>query len=264
MGCLYRGFQFLVLCGIGSAFLLAAFGLAVIGSERQSLGRVARATPIRSLSDIHRHDGPAWVKGRLTPANASQVLLLGQESCLILQKVRFRRIEREVRRGGTWTKRPDMQQMPGDRQEVPARLEDGAAFVEFRNWLGIEIGADLFGKHGDMAVLREWTEHGRWLATGTEEITAVSYLPVGIECWALGNFTAGKPQVLEDGAFYLTSLGPEGFALEQEKVPGLGGYLMWILLGLGLLTNVFGVRALIRGIQERAAENAAPPAAYNE
>ncbi len=38
-----------------------------------------------------------------------------------------------------------------------------------------------------------------------------AYLPVGAEGWVLGRFVGGRPQVLDNGMFVLTSLGPERF-----------------------------------------------------
>lgn len=261
MGCLFRAFQSVVLGVLGVALLLVALGLDIVGTERRRLGDLARQAPIMTIERIAEYDGAAWVKGQLLPASTTQVIMVGSQASLLSRITNFRRTQRDVRRDGAWEQRFELCRFPESRREVPTILQDGGFFLTFDNWLGIDVGEELLIKRGDIAQLQRLQVQREALASAPDEITLENFLPVGTECWGFGHFQRGKPQVLEDGAFYLTGLEPEKFAAERGRIPGHISKIFCGLLVCGLLFSGLGLRALLKGLRVWSEDRSPPESA---
>lgn len=195
----------LFVAGLG---LAGVAGVAfLIDSQTIELAGLAREAPNRALRDVLTNDGVAWVKVRLEPASGSVPLLCAGQPCLWVRLEEYQTVMEPIRTGGQWTKRPFERPTKDEKKSIPFDLVDGGNRITIADALGVKIWPDLLQERR--------TELPAELPPDTGSATPArrleSFLPVGVEAWALGRFEGGVPKVLKTGQFVLTGLGPERF-----------------------------------------------------
>lgn len=232
------------------SLMMSFFGLAGVIQYFTMAEKVvfdqALAAPVKNLKTALSQDGPAWVKVRLEVASGSEPFEFAGQKCL-WKKRSGRQVEsQEIRKDGKWTVRKAWKPIREDAQTVPLRLVDDSTEVAVNNWIGIEVCQDLLQIRADSQPLAEALPESD-TATGTITRNLIeSFLTPGKEAWALGKFVRGKPQVYLRDRFYLTGLGPEGFAKTFLTTPDIINQIKMVFFGLGTLFGFLFFRNLLK------------------
>ncbi|HNV71585.1 MAG TPA: hypothetical protein PKO06_17910, partial [Candidatus Ozemobacteraceae bacterium] len=143
MGCLKR----FLLCGCAGTLALVFLAGGILGLLAQSLRQnslQARSAPVKTLFEALNSDGPAWVRVRLEPASASEVLRCGETPAVWVSFQGRELVTQEIRRGGAWRMRSVWKKPAVEARTVPVLLKTDAAQFLLTDWLGVEPWPDLF------------------------------------------------------------------------------------------------------------------------
>ncbi|RCK77809.1 MAG: hypothetical protein OZSIB_2578 [Candidatus Ozemobacter sibiricus] len=233
MGCL----RWLVASGLlmaGAVCGLVLLAGQMMGGPLDRLLEIAQSAPTRSLAQALATDGEAWIKVRFELASGAAPLLGAGQPCLYVQIAEYRTDVDDIRVGGTWTRRLVERPATESKRFTAFDLVDGATRLTIDDPLGVKVWPDLLQERREIIWPGEAAAASASLGTGGQAETQTggqaggappsdaglvegrirrveAWLPIGAEGWVLGRFVGGRPQVLDNGMFVLTSLGPERF-----------------------------------------------------